>query len=224
MLRFHLPLFQPTFKILSLDVDMDTQTAKVRGRPKGFLAFLASLFGMGREHTWRIDREGFHEDVRAPRSETRTYVPWEKVSSCVFTRTRKFLLIFGKNSISVGVITDGGSEGVMRVEPRGDQAEDMKDIYKILRGRMKEVYAGSSSSRSAPYREERQEAPSARYAPPVAVTPAPAPPPAPPAAAYGEMRITTCPHCTMRMKVPGNAGGKRIACPSCQQPFLVNFN
>ncbi len=34
-------------------------------------------------------------------------------------------------------------------------------------------------------------------------------------------QIIRCPHCSKSMQVPDNAGGKKVACPSCKQPFMI---
>ncbi|MCS7045052.1 MAG: protein kinase [Gemmataceae bacterium] len=34
-------------------------------------------------------------------------------------------------------------------------------------------------------------------------------------------QVLRCPHCQKSMQVPDNVAGKRLACPSCKQPFMV---
>ena len=80
--------FHPTLAILGLDVDSAAGFAEVRARPKGFFAFILNLLGLGKEHRYTVDSEGFHSTTTSPTSEKSRQAAWHGASDS--TRRMRF--------------------------------------------------------------------------------------------------------------------------------------
>src|SRR5262245_53386291 len=86
-------VFLPTLKTLDINVNSGSGLAEIRARPKGFLAFLLTLFGLGKIYNYLVNTEGWEETTTSAIEEVRTYVPWSHVSVCVFKVSKPLALL-----------------------------------------------------------------------------------------------------------------------------------
>ena len=93
--------FQPTLKIIRLDVDESRRRVFLEAAPDGIIAAILRALGVGGASRFTIDASGARRSETRFSGQQRTYCPLQNVAASVFTRSKPIGLLIAAAMITV---------------------------------------------------------------------------------------------------------------------------